>query len=517
MLATHGLRRAARVRGDFPGIEFEGVTRSWATVEDRVARVAAGLRALGLQRGDRVAVLSENSGAFFEIYWAAPWADLIMASLNTRWAVPEMIAALQDCGASALVVDAAFAPLAEQLVKACPSVRHVIYAGSDAAAAPSGARDYEALVAENAPLADQERGGSEVVHLFYTSGTTGQSKGAMLTSDNVFFAGLMIASPFALSAHTNALCVMPMFHVGAGTFLVGLTFAASGIVIARRFDAADALKTIAERRITHSVLVPAMINQMLNAPKVESYDLTCMERLIYGASPMPPALLNRAMEKMPGVGFNQGYSMTETTATGACLLPQDHQPDGPFAHRMHSVGQPIAGNDLEIRDPSGKVLPPCEVGEVCIRGPGLMAGYWNKPAETAAAVKDGWLHTGDAGKLDADGYLYIVDRIKDMIITGGENVYSAEVENAIFAHPSVAECAVIGLPDEKWGERVTAILHLKPESALTESDLIAHCRTMIGGYKVPRQVIFSADPLPRSGTGKILKPLLRQIHANAGN
>lgn len=226
---------------------------------------------------------------------------------------------------------------------------------------------------------------------------------------------------------------------------------------------------------------------MLNAPNVESYDLTCMERLIYGASPMLPALLKRAMEKMLGVGFNQGYSMTETTATGACLCRKIINQ----TTRSH-IACFLSANPSPVMISKSAIRP-------------------------AAAVKENWLHTGDAGKLDADGYLYIVDRIKDMIITGGENVYSAEVENAIYAHPSVAECAVIGLPDEKWGERVAAILHLKPDCALTEGDLIAHCRTMIGGYKVPRQVIFSAEPLPRSGTGKLLKPLLRKTYASAGN
>lgn len=511
MLATHGLRRAARIRGNAPGVEFNGLTRTWAEVETRVARGAAGLRALGLQRNDRVAVLSENNDAFFELYWAAPWGDLIMASLNTRWAQAEMEAALEDCGASVLLADAAFASHARALKARLSSLRCLVFLGPEADT-PSGFRSYEALVREHAPLRDQERGGDEVVHLFYTSGTTGRSKGAMLTAKNVFSAGLMIASPFALSPQTRALCVMPMFHVGAGTFLVGLTFAASSIVVAQRFDANGVLRTIASHAITHAVLVPAMINALLTDPELAAYDLSSMQRLIYGGAPMPPSLLENAMRKMPRVGFNQGYSMTETTATGACLMPHDHDPNGAHAHRMLSVGQAIAGNDIEIRGPEGAPLPDGEIGEICIRSPGLMAGYWGKPEETAAVIRNGWLHTGDAGRLDGEGYLYLVDRLKDMIITGGENVYSAEVENAVYAHPAVSECAVIGLPDEKWGERVVAIVHLKAGAVIDGAALVAHCRTLIGGYKVPREVIFSDVPLPRSSTGKIQKPLLRQTY-----
>jgi long-chain acyl-CoA synthetase len=511
MFATHGLRRAARIRGSHPGLAFDGQSRTWGEIETRVSRAAAGLRSLGLERGDRIAVLSENNAAFFELYWAAPWADLIMASLNTRWALPEMQAALENCRASVLIVDSAFVEHARELRAKCAAVQCLVFIGPESET-PRGFHSYEALVRENAPIADQLRGGGEVVHLFYTSGTTGESKGVMLTGANVFNAGLMIASPFALSAETRALCVMPMFHVGAGTFLIGLTFAASSIFVAQRFEANSALRAIAEHRITHSVLVPAMINQMLADPEIDAFDLSSMQRLIYGAAPMPSALLEHAMRKMPRVGFNQGYSMTENTATGSCLLPHDHDPRGPTPHRMRSVGQVIAGNDLEIRAPNGAPLAANEIGEVCLRGPCVMAGYWGRPEDTAAVIRNGWLHTGDVGRVDEDGYLYIVDRIKDMIITGGENVYCAEVENAVYAHPAVMECAVIGIADEKWGERVAAIVYRKPGQALDEASLIAHCRTLIGGYKIPRQVIFTDEPLPRSSTGKIQKPQLRRAY-----
>ena len=505
-LATNGLRRAAQTRPQGLAVDDGRRQLKWSDAAKGVARAAAALHALGARSGDRVAILSDNSATYFELYWAAPWGGLILAHLNSRWAAAEVAAALDDCAPVLLLHDAANAATARAAAAAsrCP-VRLI---DLDA----SGADGWAALAAAAEPVPDVEAAEDTPVALFYTSGTTGQPKGATLTAANIFSAGLMIARPFDLSPETRALCVMPMFHVGAGTFLIGLTAAAATIHIEPRFDPARALDLIERERLTHSVLVPTMITQLLDQAAAHSRDVRSMRRLIYGAAPMPDALIARAMLMMPEIGFNQGYSMTETTATGTSLSPADHAEPA----RRRSVGQAIPGNDIEVRAPDGRCCGPGEVGEICIRGPGVMAGYWNRPAETAAVLSDGWLKTGDAGYLDADGYLHIVDRLKDMIISGGENVYSAEVENCLHDHPAVAECAVIGLPHPHWGEQVVAAVHLRDGSATSVEDLDAHCRARLGGYKVPKRYILSDHPLPKGATGKILKPEIRRTLLETG-
>lgn len=505
-LATHGLRRAARTRARMLAVDDGRRRLTWAEAADRVARSASVLRSLGAKPGDRVAILSDNSATYFELYWAAPWGGLILAHMNTRWAVPEVAAALDDCTPTVLLHDSANSGAARAAAAASRCRFRVVNLDEN------GEGGWNALVDAATPIPDAGSAEQTPVALFYTSGTTGQPKGATLTAANVFSAGLMIAKPFDLSPETRALCVMPMFHVGAGTFLIGLTAAAASIWIEPRFEAARTLELIEQERLTHSVLVPTMISQLLDQPNADRRDMRSMRRLIYGAAPMPEALIARAMQMMPEVGFNQGYSMTETTATGTSLLPADHADP----RRRRSVGQALPGNDIEVRTPDGSPCSDGEVGEICIRGPGVMAGYWNRPAETAAVIENGWLRTGDAGFLDADGYVHIVDRLKDMIISGGENVYSAEVENVLHDHPAVAECAVIGLPHPHWGEQVVAVVHLRRGTDTDPAMLEAHCRARLGGYKVPRRFVLSLDPLPKGGSGKILKPEIRRSLQQAG-
>lgn len=505
-LATHGLRRAAQTRASALAVSDGRRECSWAQAETRVARVAAALLEFGARPGDRIAVLSHNSADYFDLYWAAPWAGLILAHLNTRWALPELCDALADCSPCLLMHDVAHAPMAAALL-----ARH---GGTLAAIDMDDTTDegWQVLVSAARECQDRGEGDDIPVHLFYTSGTTGRPKGATITAGNVWSAGLMIGQPFDLSPNTTALCVMPMFHVGAGTFLFGLTFAAASIHIADRFDPARTLDMMETRRITHSVLVPTMIAQMLDQPGASKRDLSSVRRLIYGAAPMPDRLIERAMETMPDVGFNQGYSMTETTATGTCLLPSDHFDP----RRRRSVGQAIPGNDISIVGGDGAPVKAGTTGEICIRGPAVMAGYWNRPSETAQVLVNGWLRTGDAGFIDQDGYVHVVDRIKDMIISGGENVYSAEVENVLHDHPGVAECAVIGMPHAIWGEQVVAVVHPVAGEPVDGAALERHCRSRLAGYKIPRRFFFQSEPLVKGATGKILKPEIRaSLHAVA--
>jgi long-chain acyl-CoA synthetase len=269
------------------------------------------------------------------------------------------------------------------------------------------------------------------------------------------------------------------------------------------------MTTIAAERVNAALLVPTMINMLVNHPALEDHDLACLETVVYGASPMPEQVLRRAMSVLPKTEFVQAYGQTEAGPVLTLLPARDHVLDGPGSERVRSAGRPIACVDLEIRDEHDRPLPSGEIGEICARGPNLMSGYRNLPEVTEETLRGGWLHTGDGAYMDERGYVFIVDRLKDVIVSGAENVYSAETENAVHQHPAVAECAVIGVPDEQWGERVHAIVRLKPNESLTEDALIEHCHSLIAGYKCPRSVTFREEPLPLSGAGKILKRALR--------
>jgi acyl-CoA synthetase (AMP-forming)/AMP-acid ligase II len=304
----------------------------------------------------------------------------------------------------------------------------------------------------------------------------------------------------------------PMFHLADISMLVGISFAPGAHVVIPKFDPADVLRVIGQERVTITLLVPTMLGMVLNEFDPAIHDLSSLTTIFYGASPMPTAMIEQALRVMPSVSFIQAYGMTELAPAATVLEAKHHALAGPFVSKLRSAGRAIQIADVMVADPDDVEVPRGTVGQILVRGPGVMKGYWNKPELTAETLRGGWMHTGDAGYMDDDGFLYVVDRIKDMIITGGENVYSAEVENAICKHPAIAMCAVVGIPHEKWGEQVHAILLLKPGCRLNEDDVIAHCRTLIAGFKCPRSVEFRTEPLPISGAGKILKRQLRAAY-----
>jgi long-chain acyl-CoA synthetase len=480
------------------------VERSWGQVLKRVTRIAGGLRALGLRPGDRVAVLANNTPAFHELYFTAPWAGLVMASLNTRWSRREMIDALNDCSASVLMVDEAFEGLAAELSAGAPSVRHLL-----------DSQAWEAL-AENGPaLEDSSRAAEDPAYIFYTGGTTGRAKGVMLSALNFYAAGLSSLHTAGVSARSIYAIGVPLFHMSGGGLVAGQLAAAASARLIARFEPEASMAAVEASHATHVVWVPTMLTMVLSHPAFGRYDLSSLERIIYGSAPMPAAILERAMAAMPGVHFTQYYGMTEVTGNATWLGPDVHEPSDPPNPRLRSVGTAAPGVEVRVIGGDGAEAPANTVGEVCIRGPTLTQGYWGDAKATRDAIVDGWMHTGDLGRIDGEGYLYVVDRLKDMIITGGENVYSSEVENALHAHPGVKECAVIGLPDDHWGEIVCAVVHLAAGAELTAEALIDHCRTRIGGYKIPKRILFSADPLPKSAAGKILKVELREAYGVA--
>jgi acyl-CoA synthetase (AMP-forming)/AMP-acid ligase II len=506
MYLTQGLHRAVQQQPDQVMTISGGNRRTFREVADRVARLAGALRELGVRDGDRVAMLSLNSDRYSEYLLAVPWANAVLNPVNVRWSTSEIAYSLRDCGSRVLVADDAFAPVLPALREAAPELSTVIYAGDGPV--PDDALAYEDLVAGADAVEDPRRGGDALAGVFYTGGTTGFPRGVMLSHANLGVSWLgSAASGYLAKPDSRTLHAAPMFHL-AGLASWGATLLAGGShVILPAFEPAAVLAAVAEHRVTDVLLVPTMIQILADHPEITGYDLTSLRAVLYGASPIPQAILERAMKAFPGASFTQAYGMTELAPVATLLSPADHE----RGDALRSAGRAAPHAEIRVVDPDGAEVPIGTVGEIIVQGGNVMLGYWNKPEETEAALRDGWLYTGDAGYLDERGYLYVVDRLKDMIITGGENVYSTEVENAIASHPAVAQCAVIGVPDPDWGEHVHAVVVPRPGATVTPGDLREHAKARIAGYKAPRSLEI-VDTLPVSGTGKPLKRELRSKH-----
>ncbi len=469
--------------------------------------MAGALAALNIERGDRVAILALNSDRYFELMYALPWIGAVMVPLNTRLAAPEIEYILQDSGAVALFIDAAMAHHLTALDGRIPAVREVIWL--DDIASPDGMLHYEDLTACE-PAEDVGAANEDLAGLFYTGGTTGRSKGVMLTHTNLVVNALNAVAGMGFTADTAYIHSGAMFHLADGASTFGVTMAGGRHAFVPRFEPVEVLQTIAREKVTHAQFVPTMINMLVNHPRFAEFELSRLSFILYGASPMPEGVLRKAMEVMPHVRLMHGYGMTEASPIVTLLDPRYTTLDGPHAGRLKSCGQAALACEVKVVDTARQEVPRGTAGELAIRGANIMKGYWNKPAETDAVLAAGWYYSGDGATMDKDGFVYIVDRLKDMIISGGENVYSAEVENAISLLPGVSEVAVIGIPDERWGEAVHAIVVPRKGVALTADQVIAHCREQIAGYKCPRSVDFRDTPLPLSGAGKVLKRDLRE-------
>lgn len=506
MQLTQALTRAVQTRHRHTATIFNGRKRTWAQIGDRVPRLAAALRGLGLEPGERVAVLALNSDNYIEVFFAAAWANLALVPLNTRWAVPENIYSLRDAECSLLLVDDNYAAQVSQLQQS-HRLRHVIHMGDECT--PEGMLSYETLIEQTRPMEDACGSDDDLCGIYYTGGTTGDPKGVMLSHTNVMAASVNWIATLHFSEDTIYLHSAGMFHLAGASPAFALTLAGGTHVCLAKFDAVLAFEAIQKYRVNYCLFVPTMVNTMLNHPDFEKYDLSSVRYCEYGASPMPDSVLETAIQKLPSWEFIQGYGMTESAAL-TLSLPWRYHFDGDHGKaKRQAAGRASYGVDLKIIDPEGSELPRGQTGEIAVRGPQVMLGYWKKPEATSAALRNGWLHTGDGAWMDEDGFVYIVDRVKDMIISGGENIYSREVENAVYAHPAVRACAVVGIPDEKWGETVLAVVTLKEDHLATAEEIIAHCRTLIAGYKCPRKVEFR-DALPLSGAGKIMKNVLRE-------
>jgi len=498
-----------QLRPNAPAMRFKGCKRSYSELGERVARLAGALRAMGMAPGDRVGLLAANSDRTLEFYLAVWWAGGSINPVNTRWSVPEMAYSLNDCDTRILFIDDPFLALVDALRRQAPAVRTWAYIGRHEA--PAGMADYEALIAGSAPVEDALRCGKDLAGVFYTGGTTGKPKGVMLSHESMVLNGQMLLLSSYLDDTARLLHVAPLFHLAGLTSLLRGILVGCEQIILPGFTIDGVLHAIEHEGATHLMVMPTMLQMLVDDPRSAQADLSGMCHVGYGASPITEALLERAFALFPHAQFVQGYGMTELCAAVTCLAPRYHTLEGRRLGRLTSAGQAITGIDIRICDAKGRELPLGEVGEIQVRSPCVMLGYWNLPEQTTQAMCDGWFRTGDAGRMSDEGFVYIVDRFKDMIVSGGENVYCAEVEGALAQHPAVAAAAVIGVPSQSWGEAVHAVVVRRPDTQVDPRELIDHCHRLIAGYKCPRSVEF-VDALPLSSAGKVLKFMLREVH-----
>ncbi len=509
------VRRAVQINPSRPATVFGDRTRSWREFEDRSRRLAGALHAHGFKAGDRIGILALNNDRFLECLFGLSHGGFVLVPINTRLAPPEMALWLVDSECAALFVDDAFLPILPNVLPTTPSIRQTIHLGE--CETPCGMLSHDRLIGDAEPLTAPIGSGDDLVGLFYTGGTTGRSKGVMLSHDNILANALATYPGALVDDETRYIHAAPMFHVADNAMTFMVTGFGGTHYFLQRFDPAAMIRAIAEHRITHSLLVPTMVNMVVNHPDVERFDLSSFRSLVYGGSPMPEALIERSLQVLPSARLTQLYGQSEASPVLTSLDHRYHCFAGPYAGKTKSAGRVVLSCEVRIHDLDDNEVPRGVVGEICARGPMVMLGYWKQPELTARTLRNGWLHTGDGGYMDEEGFLYVADRLKDMIISGGENIYSVEVEAALYSHPAVAECAVIGVPDEKWGERVHAVVRLKPGMSGTPEALIAHCQERIAGYKCPRAVDLRDEPLPLSGAGKILKTQLRKPFWEGGD
>jgi long-chain acyl-CoA synthetase len=495
-------RNHAKTRPNRTAIHFEGKRITFGELDQRANQVANGLIATKLPPQARIAILSKNVPAFFELWFGAAKADMVLVPVNFRLAPAEVAFVVADAGAELLFVGADFYPVVDKVAEELKSVHRII-----ALDGPHGSWTNYADWIAGQPTTDPglSIAPDHCAVQMYTSGTTGHPKGAQLSHS-----GLLALSNVGLQSigtwHENDvnLVCMPLFHIGgSGWALIGLHRGIDSVLM-RDADPAAILRVIPELRITKAFMVPALILFTLQNPQCKTTDFSSLELISYGASPAPIDLVRNAIKAF-GCELAQVYGLTETSGAITYLPPEDH--DNP--ERLKSCGKPMAGIEMRVVDANGKDVPTDEVGEIITRSPQNMLGYWNQPEATSRAIRGDWFYTGDAGYLDKDGYVHIYDRVKDMIISGGENIYPAEVESALFGHPAIADVAVIGIPDDKWGEAVKAIVVKKTGVNVTAEELIGFARERIAHFKAPRSVDF-VDGLPRTPTGKILKRELRK-------
>ena len=505
---TQAIRRAVAIKRDAVAMIDGPRTFTWHQFADRVARLAAAFRSAGVGPGDRIVLLALNSHRSLECFYAAMQAGGVIVPLNHRLGLNEIVAQTNDCSPAIVVLGPDFTSLVEPLGVDPAGRRRVMIHCADGPA-PGGFQAYEDLIAGHAPAEDAGRSGDDLACLLYTSGTTSAAKGVMLSHANFCANTANVVAELGMDETTVHLHHGPLFHVASAARLFSTTHVAGTHVFLPRFVAVEVISEIARAGVTHATFVPTMFRMLLDEPALDCTDLSSLRYVSYGSAAMPEPLLREFMAALPAVRMLQSYGMTELSPVVTILGWRDHLPEAAAHGRLRSAGRPAMLAEVAVVGPNGESMPSGSHGEIVARGPMVMQGYWNRPDLTAEALRGGWMHTGDIGYIDDAGYVYVVDRLKDMIITGGENVWSQEVENALASHPAVAQCAVIGKPDPHWGEAVLAVVNLREGMVANEAELIAHCRQLIAHYKCPRSVVIRDRPMPLSGANKILKSELR--------
>ena len=474
----------ARRQPDLEATWFEGRSRTWGQLDESSSQLAAGLvESLGIKKGDHVAILDKNTDAYMELLYALDKTGAIATPINWRLTAPEVAKVAQDASSVAIITGEDFRSQAD--------AAGVKVVGFDELPRKQGGAD---------PHRDDER---QVSWQLYTSGTTGLPKGAMLNGLNLFTTtGVFGIELPELRVGGRAMVAMPLYHIGGCGWALAAMVTGSTACFLREFNPMEVLDVFEQQRIETAFLVPAALLFLTSLPEAQTKDYSNLRNILYGASPISQAVLQRSIDTFK-CHLSQVYGLTETTGAITFLAHHEHQ-----GERMLSCGRATLGADMMVVGPDGRRVPHGEIGEIVYRGGGIMQGYWNRPKDTAEVVVDGWFHTGDAGTEDEGGYFYIKDRIKDMIVSGGENIYPAELESVLAGHPAIADVAVIGVPDDRWGETVKAIVVKKPGQDLSEADLIEWSKPRLAGYKRPHSVDFT-DNIPRNPSGKILKRELR--------
>ena len=474
---------------------------TFTELNNRANQCCNALLSLGLERGDRVAMLAHNGHEFFESFFGPAKAGLVLMPLNWRLTADELAFILKDGGAGTIIFNADFAPVVEKIRamgEAGSDIKNWICIGEEK---PDFASSYEKVLADSSTAEPTEKAGEDDnLFIMYTSGTTGNPKGVVHTHSTVFWALLTLANTAEIHLSDKYLILLPLFHVGALSPMIGSVYKGNTLVILRNFDPEKTWSLIESEQVNTTMAVPAMLGFMLQVPDFQRFDWSSLRAISSGAAPLPVTTINAYMEN--GIEIHQVYGMTETCGP-ACLIGPDDA-----TRKIGSTGKSFFHTEVRIADAGGNELPRGEAGEVQVRAPHNMKEYWNRPEATAETVVDGWLHTGDVAVMDEEGFVTIQDRIKDMIISGGENVYPAEIENVLLAHPGIADAAVIGQDSPKWGESPLAVIVASDET-LTEAEVLEHCKAKLARFKLPKGAVF-VKTIPRNPSGKVLKRVLRE-------